>query len=48
MNRRTLEVLATMIADAEKIAEAIAYLASDQASLIHGAVVPVDGRRTAI
>ena len=30
------------------IAENIAYLASDQASFIHGAVVPVDGGRTAL
>jgi NAD(P)-dependent dehydrogenase (short-subunit alcohol dehydrogenase family) len=29
------------------IAAAIAYLASDEASFIHGATIPVDGGRTA-
>jgi NAD(P)-dependent dehydrogenase (short-subunit alcohol dehydrogenase family) len=32
----------------EEIADAIAYLVSDAASFIHGAVLPVDGGRTAI
>ncbi|WP_406108189.1 SDR family NAD(P)-dependent oxidoreductase [Micromonospora globbae] len=32
---------------AEEIAEAIAYLASDRASFVHGAVLPVDGGRVA-
>ncbi|BDM74254.1 short-chain dehydrogenase (plasmid) [Streptomyces nigrescens] len=32
----------------EEVAEAIAYLASDAASFIHGAVLPVDGGRTAV
>ncbi|MEV4198895.1 SDR family NAD(P)-dependent oxidoreductase [Micromonospora globbae] len=33
---------------AEEIAEAIAYLASDRASFVHGAVLPVDGGRVAV
>jgi NAD(P)-dependent dehydrogenase (short-subunit alcohol dehydrogenase family) len=32
----------------EEIATAIAYLASDEASFIHGAVLPVDGGRVAV
>jgi len=32
----------------EEIAEAIAYLASDAASFVHGAVLPADGGRTAV
>jgi NAD(P)-dependent dehydrogenase (short-subunit alcohol dehydrogenase family) len=35
------------VADPEEIAAAIAYLASDEASFIHGATIPVDGGRTA-
>lgn len=38
---------ARRVATPAEIAEAIAYLASDQASFIHGAVMPVDGGRTA-
>ncbi|MGW5658509.1 SDR family NAD(P)-dependent oxidoreductase [Streptomyces sp. NPDC003758] len=32
----------------KEIAEAIAYLAGDTASFVHGAVLPVDGGRTAV
>jgi NAD(P)-dependent dehydrogenase (short-subunit alcohol dehydrogenase family) len=32
----------------QEIAEAIAYLVSDAASFVHGAVLPVDGGRTAV
>jgi NAD(P)-dependent dehydrogenase (short-subunit alcohol dehydrogenase family) len=32
----------------EEIAEAIVFLSSDHASFIHGAVLPVDGGRTAV
>ncbi|GAA0353873.1 SDR family NAD(P)-dependent oxidoreductase [Streptomyces blastmyceticus] len=35
-------------AEPEEIAEAIAYLAGDAASFVHGAVLPVDGGRTAV
>ena len=35
-------------ASAEEIADAITYLASDRASFVHGAVLPVDGGRVAV
>ncbi|MFH8769919.1 SDR family NAD(P)-dependent oxidoreductase [Streptomyces sp. NPDC085866] len=35
-------------ATAQEIAEAIAYLASDAASFVQGAILPVDGGRTAV
>jgi NAD(P)-dependent dehydrogenase (short-subunit alcohol dehydrogenase family) len=35
-------------AAADEIAEAISYLASDRASFVHGAVLPVDGGWLAI
>ncbi|MEU7305984.1 SDR family NAD(P)-dependent oxidoreductase [Streptomyces sp. NPDC007206] len=35
-------------AEAEEIAEAIAYLVSDAASFVQGAILPVDGGRTAV
>lgn len=33
---------------ADEIAEAIVFLATDHASFIHGAILPVDGGRTAV
>lgn len=36
------------VAGPEEIAAAIVFLAGDEASFVHGAVVPVDGGRTAI
>ncbi|MCV7275183.1 SDR family oxidoreductase [Mycolicibacter arupensis] len=39
---------ARRVAAPTEIAEAVAYLASDQASFVHGAVIPVDGGRTAV
>ncbi|NVN49359.1 SDR family oxidoreductase [Mycolicibacterium hippocampi] len=38
---------ARRVATPDEIAETIAYLASDQASFIHGAILPADGGRTA-
>ena len=35
-------------ADAREIANTIVYLASDDASFINGAIVPVDGGRVAV
>jgi NAD(P)-dependent dehydrogenase (short-subunit alcohol dehydrogenase family) len=35
-------------ADAREIANTIVYLASDDASFVNGAVVPVDGGRVAV
>ena len=35
-------------ATAEEIAEAIVFLATDRASFIHGAILPVDGGRSAV
>ena len=35
-------------ASPEEIAEAIVFLASDRASFVHGAILPVDGGRTAV
>jgi NAD(P)-dependent dehydrogenase (short-subunit alcohol dehydrogenase family) len=35
-------------ASPEEIAAAITYLVSDDASFVHGAVLPVDGGRTAV
>ena len=35
-------------ATADEVAEAIVFLATDRASFIHGAILPVDGGRSAI
>jgi NAD(P)-dependent dehydrogenase (short-subunit alcohol dehydrogenase family) len=35
------------MADAEELANVIAFVASDEASRIHGAIIPVDGGLTA-
>ena len=35
-------------ATSDEIAEAIVFLATDRASFIHGAILPVDGGRSAI
>jgi NAD(P)-dependent dehydrogenase (short-subunit alcohol dehydrogenase family) len=35
-------------ATVDEIAEAIEFLATDRASFIHGAILPVDGGRSAI
>ncbi|GHH88473.1 hypothetical protein GCM10018793_68260 [Streptomyces sulfonofaciens] len=34
--------------DPAEIAAAIAYLAGDEAGFVHGAILPVDGGRTAV
>jgi NAD(P)-dependent dehydrogenase (short-subunit alcohol dehydrogenase family) len=41
------QVPARRMASANEIASAIVYLASDDASFVHGAILPVDGGRTA-
>ena len=33
---------------AEEVAEAVVFLASEQASFVHGAILPVDGGRAAV
>jgi NAD(P)-dependent dehydrogenase (short-subunit alcohol dehydrogenase family) len=42
------EAPARRVAAPEEIADAVAYLASDAASLVHGALLAVDGGRTAV
>ena len=42
------QVLAGRPATADEITEAIVFLATDRASFIHGAILPVDGGRSAI
>lgn len=47
LNRMMRQAPARRVATPDEIAETIAYLASDQASFIHGAILPADGGRTA-
>ncbi|WP_231984561.1 SDR family NAD(P)-dependent oxidoreductase [Mycobacterium sp. 852014-52144_SCH5372336] len=47
LNKMMRQAPARRTATPDEIAEAIAYLASDQASFIHGAILPADGGRTA-
>lgn len=42
------QALAGRPAAPEEIAEAIVFLATDRASFIQGAILPVDGGRTAV
>jgi NAD(P)-dependent dehydrogenase (short-subunit alcohol dehydrogenase family) len=53
MGIRRLEALAAhaparRVADVTEIAATIGFLAGDEASFVHGAILPVDGGRTAI
>ena len=53
VNRDALQQLAAQApagrpAAPEEIAEAIVFLATDRASFVHGAILPVDGGRTAV
>jgi NAD(P)-dependent dehydrogenase (short-subunit alcohol dehydrogenase family) len=47
LDQRASQAPAGRVADPAEIATAVVYLASDAASFIHGAVVPVDGGRLA-
>jgi NAD(P)-dependent dehydrogenase (short-subunit alcohol dehydrogenase family) len=40
--------LRAILSEPEEIAEAIVFLATDRASFVHGAILPVDGGRTAV
>ena len=48
LHRLGRQAPARRIATPDEIAETIAFLASDQAAFIHGAILPADGGRTAI
>lgn len=48
LDRLAAEAPAGRPASAEEIAEAIAFLATDRSSFVHGAVLPVDGGRVAV
>ena len=48
LNALAAKAPARRVASPNEIAETIAFLASDHASFIHGAVLPADGGRTAV
>ncbi|WP_338836162.1 SDR family oxidoreductase [Gordonia polyisoprenivorans] len=48
LNKMMSNAPARRVAAPDEIAQTIAYLASDQASFIHGTIVPVDGGRSAV
>jgi NAD(P)-dependent dehydrogenase (short-subunit alcohol dehydrogenase family) len=47
MDELTAQALAERLASPDEIAAAITYMASDDASFVHGAIVEVDGGRAA-
>ncbi len=48
LNKLAAQAPAGRPATADEIAEAIVFLATDRASFIHGAILPVDGGRSAV